>query len=220
MPDAREALQALDPRRTALLVIDMQNAFAHPEGALGASGVDMSGAGAVIARTRTLIETCRAAGVTVLWTVQHHLQGDATRSRKRLGSHVGKRVRVPAEEGTWDAELVEELAPLADEPMHVIDKHRFGAFYDTRLETLLRARGLDTLLVTGATANACVETTLREAYLRDLDVVAVVDCIIGVRQDWFETVQQIWSHYLCQLATAGDVEAWLTGDRAVVGSGS
>jgi ureidoacrylate peracid hydrolase len=208
----------LDPRRTALLVIDMQNAFAHPEGALGASGVDMSGAAGVIERTRALVKACKAAGVPVLWSIQEHLKGDAARKARRLGSHTAKRVRVPAEEGTWDAELVEELAPLADEPTHVFRKHRFGCFHDTVLTTLLRARGIDALLVTGATANACVETTLREAYLRDLDAVAVTDCIIGVRQDWYETTQQIWRHYLCELATSDDVRAWLE-DPAVSGQG-
>lgn len=208
-------VEDLDPRRTALLVIDMQNAFAHPDGALGASGVDMSVAAPVIERTKRLVEACKAADVPVLWTVQQHLAGDAARKAKRLASHTGKRVRVPAEEGTWDAELVEELAPLADEPVHVLQKHRFGSFHDTRLTTLLRARGIDALLVTGATANACVETTLREAYLRDLDVVAVTDCIVAVRQDWYETTQQIWSHYLCELATSDDVRSWL--QRATAG---
>jgi ureidoacrylate peracid hydrolase len=202
-------LSDLDPKHTALLVIDMQNAFAHPDGALGASGVDMSAAADAVARTRELVEGCKAAGIHVFWTMQEHLVGDATRGRKRLRGHTTKRVRVPSEEGTWDAELVEELAPLADEPIHVVKKHRFGAFYDTRLHTLMRARDVDALLVTGATANACVETTLREAYLRDLDTIAVTDCIVGVRREWTETVQEIWAHYLCELATSGDVLAWL-----------
>ena len=63
----------------------------------------------------------------------------------------------------------------------VVRKHRFGAFYETRLETLLGMLGVRTLFITGVTLNACVETTIREAYLRDYDVVAVTDCIAGVR---------------------------------------
>jgi nicotinamidase-related amidase len=114
---------------------------------------------------------------------------------------------------------VDELAPLADEPIHIIKKHRFGCFYDTRLHTLMRARDIDTLIVTGATANACVETTLREAYLRDLDAVAVTDCIIGVNQEWYATVQKVWAHYLCELSTSPEVLSWMgaaapAGDRA------
>jgi ureidoacrylate peracid hydrolase len=203
-------LDALDPRSTAVLVIDMQNGFAHPEGAIGASGVDLGDVGDVIAKTRRLVEVASAAGLPVLWTLQQHLVGDATRDKKRFQSHTAKRVRVPGEEGTWDAQLVDELAPLATNPVHVIQKHRFGCFYDTRLGTLLRARGVDSLIVMGATANACVETTLREAYMRDLDVVAVTDCIVTVRQDWYETAKEVWSQFLCELATAAEVEAWLT----------
>jgi ureidoacrylate peracid hydrolase len=212
-------LTDLDLRHTALLVIDMQNAFAHPEGALGASGVDMTSAADAVARTKELVEGCKAAGVPVFWSIQEHLENDATRGKKRLKGHTTKRVRVPAQEGTWDAELVDELAPLADEPIHIIKKHRFGCFYDTRLHTLMRARDIDTLIVTGATANACVETTLREAYLRDLDAVAVTDCIIGVNQEWYATVQKVWAHYLCELSTSPEVLSWMgaaapAGDRA------
>lgn len=212
------SLDVLDPRRTALLVIDMQNAFAHQEGAIGASGVDLSGVSEVIANTVRLVELSKEAGIPVLWTLQQHLAADATRTRKRFKSHTAKRVRVPAEEGTWDAELVDELAPLANEPVHVIQKHRFGCFYDTRLGTLLRARGVESLIVMGASANACVETTLREAYMRDYDVVAVTDCIVTVRPDLYETTQEIWGHYLCQLAKAADVEAWLTSAVASAGT--
>lgn len=212
-------LTDLDLRHTGVLVIDMQNAFAHPEGALGASGVDMGPAADAVARTKEVVEAAKAAGMPVFWSIQEHLENDATRPKKALKGHTTKRVRVPAQEGTWDAELVDELAPLADEPIHLIKKHRFGCFYDTRLHTLMRARDITALLVTGATANACVETTLREAYLRDLDAIAVTDCIIGVNAEWYETTKKIWSHYLCELAESKDVVSWIKS-AAPVGAGA
>lgn len=208
------SLAALDPARTALLVIDMQNAFVHDEGTLGASGVDVRPAQATIAPHRLLIEACRAAGMPVLWTLQVHLDADASRARKRLASHTAKRKRVSALAGTWDAELVGELRELADRPEYVVVKHRFGAFYQTRLDALLRMLGVEALLVTGVTANACVETTLREAYLRDYDVVAVTDCIAAVRPEWEPTAHAVWSHYLGELATSEEVAAWLAGVAA------
>jgi nicotinamidase-related amidase/catechol 2,3-dioxygenase-like lactoylglutathione lyase family enzyme len=212
------SLAALDPARTALLVIDMQNAFVHDEGTLGASGVDVKPAQATIEPHKRLIAACKAAGVPVLWTLQVHLPNDASRARKRLADHTRKRARVSALAGTWDAELVEELKDLADRPEYVIVKHRFGAFYETRLDALLRMLGVEALLVTGVTANACVETTLREAYLRDYAVVAVTDCIAAVRPEWAPTAQAVWSHYLGELATSDEVIAWLQGARASDGA--
>jgi len=208
------AFDVLDPARTALLVIDMQNAFVHDEGTLGASGVDVRPAQAAIAPHRPLIEACRAAGLPVIWTLQVHLPDDASRARKRLASHTAKRKRVSALAGTWDAEIVDELKDLATDPTFLVTKHRFGAFYETRLDALLRMLGVEALLVTGVTANACVETTLREAYLRDYDVVAVTDCIAAVRPQWEPTAHAVWQQYLGVLATSDEVVAWLDGARA------
>jgi nicotinamidase-related amidase/catechol 2,3-dioxygenase-like lactoylglutathione lyase family enzyme len=206
-------ISALDPARTALLVVDMQNAFVHDEGTLGASGVDVKQAQATIAPHRELIAACRDAGVPVIWTQQVHLPDDASRARKRLASHTAKRKRVSALAGTWDAEIVDELKDLADDPTYVVVKHRFGGFYETRLDALLRMLGVEALLITGVTANACVETTLREAYLRDYDVAAVTDCIAAVRPEWAPTAHAVWAHYLGELTTSAEVIDWLAAAR-------
>lgn len=208
-------LEDLDPATAALLVIDAQNAFLHPDGTLGAAGVDLSGAPAAIARMRALVELCESAGMPVVWTRQEHLAADASREAKVLAPHTARRGRVAALAGTWDAELVDELAPLAGDPARVVVKHRFGCFHATRLEPLLAASGTRTLLVAGATANACVDTTLREAYMRDFDLVAVTDCITAVRPDWERAAHEIWGHYLAELATLADVGAWLAGRGAI-----
>lgn len=206
-------LEALDSQRTVLLVIDMQNAFCHPEGTLGVSGVNVEPAQAAIPAVAALVRSCRDAGLPVLWSRQVHFPADAGRARKRLPSHTQKRARVSALAGTWDAQLVEELAPLADDPALVFTKHRFGCFYETRLEAMLRMLGGEALLVCGVTANACVETTVREAYLRDYDVVAVTDCIAAVRPEWKPVAHAVWGQYFGVLATSEEVTSWL--ERAV-----
>ena len=184
-------LTVLDPDSAALLVIDMQNAFCHPEGTLGDSGVDVGPVQEVYEPLGGLVKAFKATGIPVIWTVQEHLQPDRSRQKKRLPSHTERRSRVAALAGGWDAEIIEELAEWADDPTMVVRKHRFGAFYETRLEALMRMLGVRTLFVTGVTLNACVETTIREAYLRDYDVVAVTDCIAGVRPQW-EPTWLIW----------------------------
>jgi ureidoacrylate peracid hydrolase len=215
------SLELLDPQRTALLVIDMQNAFCHPEGTLGVSGVNVEPAQAAIPAVAALVRACRDAGVPVLWSQQVHFAVDAGRARKRLPSHTQKRARVSALAGTWDAQLVDELAPLADDPALVFTKHRFGCFYESRLEAMLRMLGTEALLVCGVTANACVETTIREAYLRDYDVVAVTDCIAAVRPEWEPLAHAVWGQYFGVLATFDEVTSWLasTGLPRAVGLG-
>ena len=212
-------LSALNPDSAALLVIDMQNAFCHPEGTLGDSGVDVGPVATIYEPLRQLIEVFRKAEIPVIWTVQTHLQPDRSRQRKRLPSHTERRSRVAALAGSWDARLVEELADLADNPTMLVQKHRFGAFYETRLEALLRMLGARTLFITGVTLNACVETTIREAYLRDYDVVAVTDCIAGVRPRWEPSALEVWSHYLASLATSKEVMGWLEESRLPVVEG-
>jgi ureidoacrylate peracid hydrolase len=203
------SVDALAHETTALLVVDMQNAFCHPEGTLGISGVDVQPAVAAIEPVRRLVEAARAAKVPVLWTQQEHFPVDASRARKRLASHTAKRKRVSALSGSWDMAIVDELQHLANDPSFVVRKHRFGSFYETRLEQVLRMLGTEALLVCGTTANACVETTLREAYLRDYDVVAVTDAIAAVRPEWEPTAHAVWAQYLGELATTDEVVAWL-----------
>jgi ureidoacrylate peracid hydrolase len=207
------SLDVLAHERTALLVVDMQNAFCHPEGTLGLSGVDVQPAAASIQPVRELVEAAAATNVPVIWTQQEHFPVDAQRARKRLAAHTAKRKRVSALSGTWDMDFVDELKPLADNPSLVIRKHRFGSFYETRLEQVLRMLGTEALLVCGVTANACVETTLREAYLRDYDVVAITDAIAAVRPEWEPTAHAVWAQYLGILATAPEVIEWLERGR-------
>jgi nicotinamidase-related amidase/predicted enzyme related to lactoylglutathione lyase len=203
------SIESINPSQSALLIIDMQNAFCHSEGTLGISGVDVVPAQATIEPVRRLAEAFRAANLPVIWTRQVHLAADAARARKQLASHTSKRKQVSALSGSWDAALIDEVAELADDPTFIITKHRFGAFYETRLQSLLDMLGVQALFIVGLTANACVETTIREAYLRDYDVVAVTDAIAAVRPQWIETAHAVWAQYLGELATSAEVCQWL-----------
>jgi ureidoacrylate peracid hydrolase len=207
------SFDAIKPESAALLVIDPQNAFCHSQGTLGLSGVNIVPAQNALIPIRSLVESFKQAGLPVIWTQQVHLEKDASRARKSLPSHTDKRARVSAISGSWDAAFVDEIADLADDPTFVVVKHRFGAFYQTRLEALLDMLGVQSLFIVGMTANACVETTLREAYLRDYDVVAVTDAIAAVRPEWIETAQSVWGQYFGVLATSNEVVDWLDKAR-------
>ncbi len=207
-------LDTLDLKSSALLVIDMQNAFVHERGTLGVSGVDTNRLAAIVPALKLLVEKAQAAGMPVIWTVQEHFAVDARRARKRLAAHTSRRKQISALKGTWDAAIIDELKEYAAaDSSLIITKHRFGAFYETRLDMLLGMLGAQTLFVTGTTTNACVETSIREAYLRDFDVVAVTDCISGVSSEWEQTAQKVWKQYLCELADSANVMAWIDEQR-------
>lgn len=203
-------LDNLDPRTSALLVIDLQNAFIHEKGTLGISGVNTARLSAIVPVLADLIPRCHAAGIPVIWTVQQHFAVDASRAKKKLAGHTSRRKQVSALAGTWDEEIVDELKQLSKfNPSYVIQKHRFGAFYETRLEMMLKMLGTRTLFVAGTTTNACVETSIREAYLRDYDVVALDDCISGVNNEWEATGKQVWKQYFCELSGSQEMRSWM-----------
>jgi ureidoacrylate peracid hydrolase len=208
-------LENLDPRTSALLVIDLQNAFIHDKGTLGISGVDTGRLSAIVPTLAELIPRCHAAGIPVIWTVQEHFAVDASRARKKLAGHTSRRKQVSALAGSWDEEIVEELKPLAAvNPAYVIRKHRFGAFYETRLEMMLKMLGTRTVFVAGTTTNACVETSIREACLRDYDVVALDDCISGVNGEWEQTAKKVWKQYFCEISDSKEMHAWIEAQSA------
>ncbi len=203
------SLDLLDLRRAALIVVDLQNAFCHKEGTLGRSGVDTERLSSVLRPVRTMVERCAQAGMPVLWTVQEHFEIDRHRGRKRLPAHTTKRAGIAALAGTWDAAIVDELSDLVTNPSLVIRKHRFGAFYETRLDIVLKMLGAEALFITGLTSNACVETTIREAYLRDYDIIGVRDCIAAVNATWDGLAREVWEQYFAITCMSSDVMAWI-----------
>ena len=159
--------------RTALLVVDMQNGFCHREGTIGKSNLDVRINEPIIPRIAELVRATHRAGMPVLWSRQEHTPFDVTRSRHRVDTHTAKLEFIPCLRGTWDAELLDELKGLVGDDDLVFSKHRASCFYNTNLELELRMRGIDTLTITGVSSNYCVDSTIRDAYARDLDLYIV-----------------------------------------------
>ena len=177
----------LDPAQTAVLVIDMQEEFTHPEsnvrrwiaGQTGESTAalppyDPAGPSTPgdpdrdeIPRLRALIAACRRLGVLVVWV--------PTRLTAETDSRYWKTVGLRnCYEGEWVERISAGLEPLAEEP--IVRKMRHSGFFETDLEAVLRARGITTVAVTGRATSGCVEATCRDAMARDLGVVLVADC--------------------------------------------
>lgn len=152
---------------SALLIIDMQNAFIRKEGSLSKMGLDTSRTSIVIEPIKKLKKEFKAQNQPVIY-IQHTHRAD------RTDAGLIAKVFPPIMdlghciEGTWDGEIIEELKPEEDD--YIVKKHRFSAFYNTQLEDVLRGLGVETLVITGIATNVCVESTVRDAFYRDYNV--------------------------------------------------
>ena len=180
-----------DPKTTALIVIDMQRDFVDPGGFGEALGNDVSLLRRAVEPTRRVLDACRAAGVMVIHTREGHRPDlsdcpPAKLARGHLDNGIGDpgpmgRILV---RGEYGHDIVDELKPLAGEP--VVDKPGKGAFYATDLENMLRNRRITRLVVTGVTAEVCVQTTVREANDRGFECLVLSDCIASYFPEFYE----------------------------------
>jgi len=164
----------------ALLIIDMQRDFLEPEGFGDALGNDVSRLQAIVPTVKQLLEAFRAQRLPIFHTIEGHLPdlSDCPLSKQKRGQgklrigDVGPmgRILVLGEPGNA---IIPELKPLPDEK--VITKPGKGAFYHTKLDSLLREQKITHLIVTGVTTEVCVQTTMREANDRGFECLLVED---------------------------------------------
>lgn len=148
--------------KTALLVIDMQRFFLEPT-----SPSFTCGGAAILPALQKLIMAFRKAGRPVIYT-RHVHRADGTDA-----GILGWWWDAMCIEGTPESEVHADIAPLPEEK--VVFKHRYSAFYNTDLETVLRGFQIEDLVITGVMTNLCCETTARDAYLRDYRIFFLAD---------------------------------------------
>lgn len=155
----------MDLKRTAVMVIDMQNTFVSKGGMFERSGRDMSAIARTIEPNKNIIKAARDKGVKVVYAV-HRLTSNLREvgpfSRFRFNAGLSPEMKNSSIlEGTWGTEIIDELKPRDDEM--VIVKRRFSAFSGTELDMMLRTFDIRYLIFTGVATNVCVESSLREA---------------------------------------------------------
>ncbi|HZU07960.1 MAG TPA: isochorismatase family cysteine hydrolase [Chloroflexota bacterium] len=205
---ARPLADKVDPRQAALVIVDVQNDFCHPDGAAGRRGRDLSQVAGMIEHLTQFLAEARRVGLPVIFIRTEH--GPWTDSATWLG-----RAKTPAEqriptcvEGTWGCDFY-GVAPQAGE--RVVVKHRYSAFIGTDLDLILRARGVRTLLIAGIATNVCVESTLRDGFMLDYDIVLLADCCAAYSREEHEATLRNVANYFGEVARAADVAAlWAT----------
>jgi nicotinamidase-related amidase len=179
----------VDPAKTALVVVDMQNDFVKRGGNLLVPDAE-----ATVPAIRCLLDLARASRMRVVYSQDTHRQGD--REWEIWPEH--------CREASWGWEIVAELAPAAEDT--VLCKLRYDAFYGTPLDHLLQLWGVDTLVICGTVANICVQQTAASAALRFYDVVIPRDAISALEPfDLEAALRQTAFVFAGRLTTAGHV---------------
>lgn len=166
------------PEKTALVLIDLQNDIVKgkepPYDEIGRVAREIG----VIPNTARMIARARHFRIPVMYVKVERRPDGAdvvpVITDQALRGQAQHRQVMVLQEGTWGAQIVEEIAPQPGD--YVIVKRRVGAFYGTSLEIFLRARGLDTVLIGGIATNMGVENTVREGRDRDFNMVVLRDC--------------------------------------------
>jgi ureidoacrylate peracid hydrolase len=149
----------------AVLVVDMLNDFLKPGGKMV-----LAGGGVLIPPMRRLLNRARKVGIPVIYVNDCHRQGlkDDREFKKRAEHCI---------EGTWGAEVIEELKPKKKD--FVVLKHRFSGFYETDLDLTLKDLCVDTVIVMGVVTNICVRSTIHDAFFRGYRVIVPRDCVMA-----------------------------------------
>jgi len=197
--------ELVDPRHSAVLVVDMQNDFCHPEGHFPKNGKDVSAITASVPALVDFVRAAQARGVMVVFIQQLTLPNGLSDSPAwlRFKCRDGKTPDYTLK-GSWGAQFVEGLAPGPRDV--VVEKFRPDAFFRTPLDGILRARGIQSVVAVGNSTEGCVESTLRSASYHDYYVVAVMDLITSTNAVLHEGSQRfVRARY--PFATAAEVRA-------------
>src|SRR5437762_5057800 len=180
---------SIDPARSAVIVVDMENDFAAKGGMFDRAGVDISGAQKAIAPTAKVLAAARQAGLKIIYLKMGYRPDlsdlgatDSVNRTRHLKFGVGQKIQAPDGRESrvlirdmWDTDIVPELKPQLNDI--VLYKTRFSGFYQTDLDAILKKFGIKYLIVTGVTTSICVESTVRDAMFRDYLCVLLKDCM-------------------------------------------
>jgi biuret amidohydrolase len=204
----------LDLDGTALVVIDMQKDFLYPGGYGDFLGNDVTLLQRTIAPIQALLAAARRLGMLVIHTREGHLPDlsdcpPTKLTRWPAGNRIGDpgpmgRILIRGEEGHG---IIDEVAPLEGEI--VIDKPGKNAFYATELDELLRARGIENLLITGVTTDVCCSATTIAANDRGFNALVLADCVASYSPERHAAVLDV-------IAAQGGIFGWVTDSAAVL----
>ncbi len=207
----------LDTTRTALIVVDMQNAFLKKGGLFDVMGMlDEGRAGCAITNNERIIAAFHRACIKVIYLRMVYRADLADAGGPESPNYWKEKGREMARknpehrhkyliEGSWDAEIIDELKPLPEDI--VINKNRFSGFFNTNLDSVLRTFNIKHLVFTGVATNVCVESTLRDSFFHEYFPVLVSDACANTGPDFIQAAT-MW--------TVRNVFGWVTDTAELI----
>ena len=204
-----------DITRSALIIVDMQNDFLHADGGFGRRAranpekkIDMPFLASTIPNAKKLADAFRRAGRPVVY-IAHVLKpdySDAAFPYWRSGTHASRHDFLI--EGSWGAQIVDELAPHPEE--HVVIKKGFGGFHQTELDTILRNYGVTTCVMSGVTTCICVSTTIRGGTELNYRMLIAKDAIAEAQREAHEAELKIFQRCYGDVLSSDEIIAMLS----------
>ncbi len=206
---AEGLVRAIEPSRTAVIVVDIQNDFVHSDGKAAKMGSDMTEAQAAVTPINRLIECGRAVGAQIIYArIEHAPDTDRPNYRARYERRGFDPQDLLCATGSWGADFYDPLLqPQGHEA--VVTKYSYDAFQDTNLNAILQSRGIDNLIVTGVVTNLCVQTTAEHGFGLGYTVVIPRDATAGDDEAAHEAALRNLGAYFGDVVNTDEIiEAW------------
>lgn len=188
----------LDTNKTALLLIDLQNGFYHPDSEMG-KNVGVENRQMTIPIVENLVSFARQKNIPIFWSKQIHFPEDVNRKNRILRSHAEKQKFLPCLRGSFETEFYAPFLKLLDVNDHIIEKHRATLFFDTNLPTKLRMLGIKNLIIAGCNTEFCIAHSIRDAYARDYEMIVIEDATAGIDPKLHQYCLEVFHAYFAEV---------------------
>lgn len=188
----------LDLKKTALLLIDLQNGFYHPDSEMG-KNVGVEDRQVTIPVVEKLVNFARTKNIPVFWSKQIHFPEDVNRKNRILRSHAEKQKFLPCLRGSFETEIYAPFLKMQDGNDHIVEKHRATLFFDTNLPTKLRMLGIKNLIIAGCNTEFCIAHTIRDAYARDFELIVIEDATAGIDPKLHSYCLEVFHAYFAEV---------------------
>lgn len=171
-----DSLNSSFNKKTALVLVDLQNDFCHPEGIASKRGKNVDAFQDAFKNMSKLLGVARKRNIPIIHAISEHSAWSGSPSEKeRFGRQRQRDNLSYCEPESWGADIYYLFKPDPNEK--IVVKHRYSAFLHTDLELILRASGIEHIVVIGLYTNVCIDSTARDGYMRDFYVTVPTDCV-------------------------------------------
>jgi ureidoacrylate peracid hydrolase len=203
----------IDPKTTALVLIEYQNDFTSEGGVLHGAVSEVMAKTDMLAHTREVVDAARTAGATVMHAPITFAAGYGEITNHPYGILKGVVDGHAFVKGSWGAAIVDELAPTEGDIV-VEGKRGLDTFASTNLDFILRSKGIKTLVLGGFLTNCCVESTMRSGYENGYQVITLSDCLAATTVEEHENALKYDYPMFSKPMTAEEFVEELTSERS------